>query len=549
MKRYIVLALVGVVAFSFLLVLYQKSESQLSKDYQKVMELLLTAKQVEATLEKDLLKSRNFLLLTYDPIVSNEREVEKICVGLKDQQHVLYGKLDTQLDKAIDLYCEALERKMGKIESFKSKNAILRNSIYFLQKLASEGNELKNVLYSGYSKAQAELLRLSLAYALVSSEETKENLEKALRIVKNKSKNDDMHIVESHASKIFELKGPLDNLTHEVVNSESAEFLESIRQIYEASYTKAESSASFFRQILFAASVLFLLFVFYNVTLLWKGARKLADANESLERRVKERTKELQESQETIVQQQQALISSAKMSSLGEMAGGIAHEINTPLAVIGMRVEQLEECVTDGSLQSDDLLNGLNVIKITTARIAKIISGLRFFARDGKSAPTQMTPVNSIVADTLSFCQERFANHGVSIELKNNLDYSTEIDCRSVEISQVLLNLLNNAYDAIESSTSKKWVGIEIHDRDQYVEINVIDSGPGIPKEIQEKIMQPFFTTKEIGKGTGLGLSISKGVIQSHNGKFFLDIEAKNTCFVILLPKNQSDIGQYKESV
>lgn len=110
-----------------------------------------------------------------------------------------------------------------------------------------------------------------------------------------------------------------------------------------------------------------------------------------------------------------------------------------------------------------------------------------------------------------------------------------------MQISQVLLNLINNAADAIADLPEKK-ITLKIKKVTHFVEISVVDSGLGIDPAIAEKMMQPFFTTKEVGKGTGLGLSISKGIVEKHKGFISFDFNAKNTTFVISLPKAQ---GKY----
>lgn len=313
-------------------------------------------------------------------------------------------------------------------------------------------------------------------------------------------------------------------------------------------------SAAPWRAFEHAAWVLFEDFIlFYSIKLALGELRSVSESqveledkteqitklNLSLEEKVKERTQQLEESQQMILNQQQSLMTSSKMSALGEMAGGVAHEINTPLAVIGMRVEQMEECVKEGDLDGFDFADGLNVIKNTVERIAKIVSGLRFFAREGRHAKPQKMQISSLIEETLSFCRERFANHGVQLDVvRDNSFNSLEVECRSVEISQVILNLLNNAFDAIEA-TKNKWVRIQAVDHGEYAEISVTDSGTGIPKDVRDKIMDPFFTTKEIGKGTGLGLSISRGIIDQHQGKLYLDANSPNTKFTILVPKVQ----------
>ena len=95
------------------------------------------------------------------------------------------------------------------------------------------------------------------------------------------------------------------------------------------------------------------------------------------------------------------------------------------------------------------------------------------------------------------------------------------INCKPTLFSQSILNLIMNAYESLEKS-DKKIIEIKIKNEAKYVKISILDSGPGIPSEIQDKIMEPFFTTKEVGAGSGLGLSTSKGIIEEHNGKFYL---------------------------
>lgn len=243
---------------------------------------------------------------------------------------------------------------------------------------------------------------------------------------------------------------------------------------------------------------------------------------------------------EDLTREQQAqLVNSSKMSALGEMAGGVSHEINTPLAIIAMRVEQMEECVKEGDLDVIDFMDGLDVIKKTAARIAKIVNGLIVFAREGRHAAPQKVKVSTLIDETLSFCSERFAYHGIQLDFERG-NNSFGIECQAVEISQVILNLLNNSFDAIEL-LKDKWIRIDITDLGEYAEIAITDSGTGIPMAVQDKIMQPFFTTKDIGKGTGLGLCISKGIINAHQGKLYVDNTSSNTRFVILIPKEQKN--------
>ena len=235
---------------------------------------------------------------------------------------------------------------------------------------------------------------------------------------------------------------------------------------------------------------------------------------------------------------QQKMIQNSKMSSLGEMAGGIAHEINNPLAIISGKTRQLLRMMQNGSGDLEKLAEGLTMIDSTSERIARIIRGLRSFSRNADNDPLVLTPVSHLIEETLELCRERFSNHGVKLDAVSTADIW--IECRPVQIVQILVNLLNNAHDAVEIH-EQKWVTIETLKHDNKVQIIVTDSGNGISQEILDKIMDPFFTTKEVGKGTGLGLSISKGIAEQHHGQLWYQPRSGNTAFVLELPTKRAD--------
>ncbi len=231
------------------------------------------------------------------------------------------------------------------------------------------------------------------------------------------------------------------------------------------------------------------------------------------------------------------LIANTKMAALGEMSGGIAHEINNPLTVIQARAFQLTQMVDNDKADPEKIKQAAESISRTADKIAKIVKSLRSFSREGSSDPFDIVSVKEIINETLEFCRTRFYNHGVDITV-DEVDEELEIECRLVQIEQVLLNLLNNSFDAVQELPDR-WIRVHVDAQDDFIDIKVIDSGKGISKESIEKIMMPFFTTKEVGKGTGLGLSISSGIMKSHQGELFLDSEAKNTTFVIRIPRLQ----------
>jgi len=239
-------------------------------------------------------------------------------------------------------------------------------------------------------------------------------------------------------------------------------------------------------------------------------------------------------------EQRKLLIQTSKMSALGEMASGIAHEINNPLSVIYGEAEDLRELATAEKVSFEDIARIATKIEATTERIARIIKGLRSFARDSNEEPFVSSQLYHVVEDTLAFCRERFKTHGTQLEVMP-IPHSLELDCRRVQIAQVLLNLLNNAFDALQNQ-SNRVIRIEWKDTPTEVELAVIDNGPGIPAAIHDKIFQPFFSTKEVGKGTGLGLSIAKGIAEGHHGTLTCENPAhgKGAIFRLRLPRYQA---------
>lgn len=227
-------------------------------------------------------------------------------------------------------------------------------------------------------------------------------------------------------------------------------------------------------------------------------------------------------------------IFASKMVSLGEMAGGIAHEINGPLWLVSVSAEQLKTASKEEVLDRDKIFGiGLRISE-TSARIAEIIRALGKMARSAESSPLQETCLKTLINDTLIICNHRFYLKSIKLEIviPENLP---KVNCRAVEISQVLLNLLNNAFDA-SSEIAEPLVQIEVINSKNKINLIVRDNGPGIPADVRDKIFETFFTTKPVGKGTGLGLSISKKIIESHNGKMFLEESSEKTSFVVELP-------------
>lgn len=243
-------------------------------------------------------------------------------------------------------------------------------------------------------------------------------------------------------------------------------------------------------------------------------------------------------SQKMIQEERAQKVMASKLSTLGEMASGVAHEINNPLTVMIGRMDLMKKLLSSPDLNTvkETLEKSLDVIARSSKRISYIIKGLRNFSRDGDKDPFDLVKVEQIIDDVLMLTSEKLKQSNVN--LKIDVLPGLEFQCRSVQIEQVIVNLIHNSFDAIEK-LEDKWISLFVTLEGSNVVFEVMDSGKGISKELQDKILQPFFTTKDVGKGTGLGLSISLGLIESHGGKLFYKEGSGNTCFRFEFPRYQ----------
>jgi PAS domain S-box-containing protein len=230
-------------------------------------------------------------------------------------------------------------------------------------------------------------------------------------------------------------------------------------------------------------------------------------------------------------------IHNEKFAALGEMAGGIAHEINNPLAIIIGHAQHLKIKVSNGSLKEDDILKAVDKIESTTKRISKIVHSLRMLAQDGLDDEFSMVSVKVFEEDIRSFWEQRLNNSQIKLIIENE-DQNLAAFCKPVQIVLILLNLIGNSYHAIKSSKDDKWIKIRFFSDKDNFKISITDSGKGIPEVIRSKIFNPFFTTKDAGEGTGLGLSIASGIAKVNKGQLYLDESCANTCFILSLPLN-----------
>jgi signal transduction histidine kinase len=254
------------------------------------------------------------------------------------------------------------------------------------------------------------------------------------------------------------------------------------------------------------------------------------------ERQRKRFERELRLAQAEILQHREKLMHDARLTELGQMAGGVAHEINNPLAIVhGYAVRLKRDLERERSL-TDDQRQMFSSIERSCLRISTISRALLSYAHEGSYEQDVVFTLHKLQEECLELCQERMRNRDIHLQVDSS-DPQAEISGKYVKLLQIMVNLVNNAIDAV-ADCPEKWIHLELFLQPQQLHLAVSDSGTGIPAHLQERIKSPFFTTKPIGKGTGLGLSIVDGIIRDVGGKFYLETKAPHTRFVVQFPVN-----------
>lgn len=250
--------------------------------------------------------------------------------------------------------------------------------------------------------------------------------------------------------------------------------------------------------------------------------------NMELEARVKEKSDELKKSQDLLIQ-------SEKLTAMGKMAGGLAHELTSPLAGLVPMLEFHKKREVEGSREYEEI----DLMLKTALHMAKIVKDFSVFSRKSKSEFRALS-LNEVIEDTLSFSAVRLKQKGIKIKKEFSAALPLVLGNKT-ELQQVVLNMITNALDAMDEGGSYL-IATDVSEDGTKVIIFFTDDGAGIAEENLNKIFDPFFTTKKEGEGTGLGLSVSYGIIKNHNGEITVESElGKGTRFSVYLPAVKSN--------
>jgi two-component system, NtrC family, sensor kinase len=545
----------------------------------EIVAALRQLKQIDAEWNVDVLRSKTGLNNSYDPVASPLPLIEALAVQLESKSDVMGqgAESNKRLQPLLVAYEKAMGQKIALIENFKSQNAILRNSSRFLPVAAADLIEAVRASSTApTAKAQVEeslntLLTNTMTYALTPETALKERIEAGSRDLKQQVQGlpDDVReradTLAAHVATILKQQQIGNRLLGELAALPVVKAIDTLADAHAQEHEKLLVSQQKYGQVLVAYSVFLLLLLAYIGWSLFKSYRLLNSTHAALQKS----NSELKESQVYMVQTE-------KMSALGQMVAGIAHEINTPLAYVkgtidvlaeqlapvkelAQRCQQFTSAMRQPAQTRDNAavkLQLLGVEEISRSlieagvledmdtllkdgvhgidQISEIVINLKNFSRLDRARVSEFS-VQEGLNSTLLLARNLLKN---TVEIRQEHQDVPKIQCSPSQINQVFLNIISNAAHAMADRAEKGVITLRsMPEGDDMVRVEIQDNGSGIPKDVLPRIFDPFFTTKPIGKGTGMGLSISYKIIQQHGGMILVDSEqGAGTVFSILLP-------------
>ncbi|HMT91970.1 DAHL domain-containing protein [uncultured Thiothrix sp.] len=588
---------------AILLALVQKTRSIDTTLLQQVNGQLRELKQVDATWNLDILRSKIGINKNYDQVTTPLQWLQKNQPALMKAANQAN---ESAIKQAADDLKTVINEKISLVDRFKMQNALLKNSLRFLPTAVGQlRDQIVAVTLSDTSiginnteqiskleVTASEMLTELLKYNLAPDEAIKarvagllEKLAEAPSSTYPEQIQSQVRMIVNHAQTVLKQKESEDQVLASIDQVPITVRIDQLATQFERSFDLALQEKEQWRMALIAYSAGLLLLLAFAMIAVWRSYRSLDQANAFLEQRVEERTRDLSTALAHLRESQLQLIQSEKMASLGQMVAGIAHEINTPLAyvkggleILNARMGDVDTLVTETSRlmnlmtqepQEDEAKHEqqladqfATVQELSSAfvetetvgevkgllgdglygigQISEIVGNLKDFSRLDRARVAEFN-VNEGIASTLKIARNLVKHR----RIEQQLGEVPLIRCSPSQINQVLLNLINNACQATTEETGV--VTIVTRPTEQGLAIEVRDNGHGISPEHLSKIFDPFFTTKKVGEGTGLGLSIVQRIVNEHGGDIQVDsVLGVGTCFTVNLPREyqaQSENG------
>jgi signal transduction histidine kinase len=565
----VVLGFGALALMAALVFLYDKTQTIDMRDQGQVLGTLRLLKEIDGRWDTEMLRAR--IDSGSEPVATDRRAAA--ARALQDLASASEKSPSPSLAAGLPELRRAILEKAELMEKFRTENAGAKAALADLFRSASEARSQATQIRQPLSAVDAALSRLVAAasqYFLFAQDAQSKGVQAALADLRTAQSalSEPLRLKVSQsgeAAEAFLKRRAAEQQTFDTLSSlTSGPRLDTLSSLFNREIEATLQEKERFRVYLIAYAGALLILI------AWLGT-KIRAANVSLEHRVRDRTRELSEALEHLKESEAQLIQSEKMSSLGQMVAGVAHEINTPLAYVKNSLGTVSDRLGDLSGAVDHcekllvlLQAGQNVdrdeLSSQFARASAAIAQLRqqrateelaTLVKDGLYGAGQMAEIVGNLKDFSRLDRSKVTsfslNEGLNstLVLAKHMLKSVNVDkrfgdippvvCSPSQVNQVFLNLVTNAVQAMEDGRGN--ITLTTRREGEGVAVDVADTGKGITKDVLPKIFDPFFSTKEVGKGTGLGLSVSYKIVQQHGGR--IDVESTpgaGTRFTVWLP-------------
>ena len=559
-------------------VLFAKTRAVDFDAHNEILATMRELKQIDAEWNVDVLRAKTGLASNYDRVASPLPLITTLEGALSDKTGRFWqerAESNARLTPLIEGYRKLMDRKVAAIERFKSQNSILRNSSRFLPIAATDlveatrASGVAPALQSDIEQTLNSLLADTMTYSLAPDASLRERVDAAaqrleqLTVPLAADARERGQTLAAHVATVLKQQDSGAALLGQLAALPTAKAIDELSDVHAKEHEALLSSQQVYRQALFAYAAVLLALLAFAGSRLYRNYALLNRTNDVLHKT----NLELKESQVHLVQAE-------KMSALGQMVAGIAHEINTPLAYVKGTFSVLDEQlspmqdlaegvdrflqkmrapVRDNVALNDELRGverstravvGQGLLEETSKllrdgihgieQISEIVLNLKNFSRLDRAKVAEFS-VEAGLDSTLLLARNLLKN---KVEVRKDFGAVPVITGSPSQINQVFLNIISNAVHAMPERSEPNIITLRTaREGGDMVCVEIQDNGSGIPREVLPKIFDPFFTTKPIGQGTGMGLSISYKIIQEHGGKILVDSEpGLGTVFTILLP-------------